>query len=297
MSEYGQQPPDEPIPGYPGGTAGPGSDDLLVSLDYAGWWRNGMALAGRCWQRVLALVAVLIVVTIVFQIPLQLVTASIRPTVDTSGGAPPELGGAQIGALLLSPVAAIVSSVLTAIIGLTAVHVIADAAAGRDRSLGQQISAAMRRIGPMIGWSIVFGLLAMVGAIACLLPGVYVGLVGMLLPAVVAFDRRNAFTTCFKLFNDNFGPALGRTATIFAVTMVAGLIAACFGALTGLGSGLAAGTGAVSAGATIGSVVVGAILGGIAALITYPLTVATYGDLRGRSEPLSTPQLIADLDS
>ncbi|BCB86200.1 hypothetical protein Psuf_035130 [Phytohabitans suffuscus] len=123
------------------------------------------------------------------------------------------------------------------------------------------------------------------------MPGLYFGAVLVVLAPVVALERRNAIGRCFKLFHGDFGASLARVATILGILIAASVI----GGGVGVAATLAAPPQTASTGALIAAAAVSsgfaAVIGGAVRLLTDPLTVAAYADMRARVEPLSTAVL------
>ncbi|WP_163511821.1 hypothetical protein [Fodinicola acaciae] len=289
-----QRPPEEPPSGdpyahYPGpGLSDP--NDPLVAGDYSGWWSRGLELAKRTWQQILVLEIALVVLTLLLVTPISVWRLT---SIDLTGRGTAN-PGFQLGSSLLQLAATVVTAVIGSVIGLVAVHLVAMAAANERPALGVALQRAARRMPHIVLWALVFGALAFVGFIACVVPGLYVGLVSLLLPSVVAFERDNPLSRAFSLFNQNFGLALGFAATIYGLSLVASLIAGCLGGVAGVGAVVARSTGALIGG-TILATLVSAVLAAAIGLLTYPLQVVAYATLRGRRTPVSTAQLVQEL--
>jgi hypothetical protein len=133
------------------------------------------------------------------------------------------------------------------------------------------------------------------GFCACILPGFYFLAVFAVLPALVACERGGLVSRCFSLFHGDFAAALGRVATIFGLSLGSGMVAALLGLIaeTASTAGLS-GTAGIVTGSVLSTVL--ALIGGAAiGVLTAPLTLTTYADMRARIEPLSTGMLAVEL--
>ncbi|GAA1702247.1 hypothetical protein GCM10009765_59640 [Fodinicola feengrottensis] len=309
-----EQPPSGAQPEYPGEPSQPTPDayagypgarnldpnDPLVAADYGGWWARGTALARKTWKHVLILQIAFVVLELIlitpvhiWQASLAVVPGSIAPGQNPNDVLAQSLGR-QVGPILLSLVAGVLTQVIAAIIGLVVVHLMVMAATNEQLDIGVAFQRASRRLGIIVLWSVIFGLLATIGFVLCVLPGFYVALVGMLLAPVVAFERGNPLGQAFTLYNRNFGLALGLTLTVVACGLVAGIVAGCFGGALTIGSAVTGSTGAYILSAVI-TVLISAVLTAAVQLLTYPLTTVAYATLRARLEPLSTAQLATEI--
>jgi hypothetical protein len=289
---FGGQPAPDPYAGYPG-AGGVDPNDPLVAGDYGGWWARGIALARKTWKHLLILQIALVVLSLVLAGPVQIYRALTLPAVTAANRTDP-MAALQVGSLLLSLAASVITALVSAVVGLVALHIVVMAAANEPLDLMEAARRASRRLGPIIGWGLVFGLMGFAGTILCFLPGIYVALVSLLLTPVVAFERESPVGRCFTLFNRNFGIALGITATMTGMVFAVSLIAGCLGGITGAGSAITGNTGLLVVGTLI-STLIAAIFAGAIGLLNYPLQTVAYATLRARSVPLSTSQLVGEL--
>ena len=228
---YGAPPPGSPY-GYgppPAGWAQPAApDDPLVSTDYAGWWSRSTALVRRAWPALLRLQLIGAVASVLIQAPVVsflALAASGSGSLDGTAEMDLASGLVWIVAGIGWSIAQIPLQLLVyALVGLASVYVVVGAASGDPMGAGSAVRAALRRVLPMTGWALVSGLLVVVGVLACLLPGLYLGLVFLLLPPVVAFERAGVFERCFQLFHADLGAAFARMLTVGALTVVAGIV-------------------------------------------------------------------------
>lgn len=270
--------------------------DPLISPDYSGWWRRGVAIAKLVWRQILVLQAIVGVFTFALQTVAGAWQSFALRDMEraTAAGRDPEFGTflAGTGLVLLGSMAvALMAMVAT----LAAVRIVVQAANGGQPDLGAAVAGAVRRLFPMMGWGLLAGLIVLVGFCACIVPGLYFAAVFFVLAPVVAVERGNAIGRCFKLFHGDLGAALARIATIFGITIGVSVVAGVIGAVGGFVAPPAtASTGALIATAAI-TAAVGAVIGGALRILTDPLTVAAYADMRARVEPLSSAMLAQEL--
>ncbi|MET8153307.1 hypothetical protein ACIBSW_19355 [Actinoplanes sp. NPDC049668] len=279
-------------PAYPG-PATPRFDpaDPLVSADFAGWWRRGFAVVRRGWQPLLLIQVYALVAALALMIPAQILfNLSTRDaTVDSTA-----IASAVYG------LAAVLVALIYSIATLAAVRLVVTVATGGQAHVGPAVRAVLPRVLPMIGWSLLAGLVIFAGLCACVVPGLYLGAVFVVLPAVVLFEPGEAISRCFRLFHNDFGAAVARTATIvgllFGITLIFAALSGVVTLIT-LGSVFADPAAVVGTGALVTDAVLGSILNLtsslIAGVVLTPLVVATYADLRARREPFSTAYLPA----
>jgi hypothetical protein len=306
----GSQPPGYPPPGYPTPPSYPtppaysfgpvGPTDPLVSPDYSGWFRNGVNIVKRGWQQLAALQVAGIVLALVVSAPVAAFLALQRDdlTKSVTNASTTEASPADLSVLIpvvgLSFAGIVVSFILTAIITLATVHVAASAAAGVQPNLGNAVRLAGRRVFPLIGWQLLFVPIALVALCACVLPVIYVAAVASVLAAVVAIERTNAVARCFALFNNNVGVSASRIATIFGISIAAGLVSSVIGSIFDVSVGANGGTGAIITASVIGSVV-SAVVSGAAGILTAPLALAAYADMRARKDGITGATILYEL--
>jgi hypothetical protein len=293
--------PDPPQPG----------DDPLISPDYSGWWQRGMAVVKAGWPHLASLQAIGIVVALLVQVPFVVYVTVWGPALEERADSPDagaetiiDLGPVSV-ALGLALLGLLLSVLVSAAITVATMHLGVSIASGSTRSVGASARHALRRALPMVGWQFAAALIVLVGLCLCLLPALYPVAVFTILPAVVAFERTNAIGRCFRLFHRSFGVAAGRIATILGISIVVAVVAAVLGgvierAAGGPGSfGTPIDAATVSTGvqiaAAIASTAVSVVSGAAVAVLTGPLTLLTYADLRARVEPLSTSVLVSEL--
>jgi hypothetical protein len=162
------------------------------------------------------------------------------------------------------------------------------AATGGQPELASCLAGAARRLFPLIGWGMLAGLILIGGFCACILPGIYFAAVFTIIAPVVAVERGGIISRCFKLFNRDLGASLARVATIGGIALGGGLLAAVPGAIGGAITDPASATTPALVVSELIGVAVSVAISGVLRVLTDPLTVAAYADMRARVEPLSS---------
>jgi hypothetical protein len=93
---------------------------------------------------------------------------------------------AYLGLLL---VAALVAAILQPIATAAILHIVMEEYAGRRASIGAALSFALSRFFPLLGASILFGLMYIIGIFLCCIPGIYVMVVFAFVGQVVVLER------------------------------------------------------------------------------------------------------------
>ena len=297
-AQYGVPPLQYGPPQYPPPVqyAPPGwqPNDPLVSPDYAGWWRRAIAILRVAWPQLLALELVVAVIGTAVQTPLAVFLDRVPRRVDQSlqsgdlGFGPGDLlaGLGAAGASL------VIGVVVAAVVSLAALRVSFAAAIGAPVRISDGLSTAVGRLFPLLGWYLIVIPMVLVGVCACVLPGLYFAAVLSVLPAVVVFERGVGIGRCFKLFHGQFGPSVARIATILVMYPVVGLITSVIGSVVRAVFNV---TGADDPRLIFGSAVstgVSFVGFGALAMLTTPLLLTAYADMRARVEPFSTATLL-----
>jgi hypothetical protein len=298
--QYGFEVPPGAQQPYPWpSVAGPGGPvDPLISPDYAGWWERSINLVKRFWKQLLILQVVGIVVSLIVLIPAGILGASIASDLPQTG----QVNDANVGDYVgrysgwaaVTLVGVLLAILIWILISLASLRLLVTGVTTDRADVGAALSGSAPRILPMIGWGLLALLIIVLGFCACILPSFYFSAVFLVLPAIVLFERGGAIGRAFKLFHGNLGASLARVATIFGIGLVAGLIASMISAIVGAGFGTV-GT-AQSVGAGVTSTVIQVIFSAALGILTAPLTLATYADMRARVEPLSTAVLASELN-
>jgi hypothetical protein len=249
-----------------------------VPADLGGWIQRIVGTVQRSLVPLLQINAVVAVVSVVVALALGTGTTNLTPEDLASGQF-----GAQFGGLALLGV--LISGLVSLLATIASVHVVLTQAGGGPGDLGAALRFAPSRLLPMIGWSLLAGLLIVLGFILLILPGLYLVCVFAATLGGVVVVERAGIGRCFRLFNNRFGPTLGRMllllVAMFVYYFVVGLLAALLG---GPGSVLA--------------VIIQALFGIVASIVGTAATVVTYAELRfhDRDRPGAlTPTLVSEL--
>jgi len=206
-----------------------------------------------------------------------LVTASLNSEAFDPSPEAANLGGAAIAGSLLGFVLLIVLSTLAT---AACTRAVASAYLGRAAGWRESLGFGLRKVLPLIAVAILTGLAVMVGLLALILPGLYVGVrLYLASPALVVEDESatGALGRSWKLVKDRWW-------STFGTILVSGLIIFVLGLLVG---------GLLTIPAQLGdSSLVGAILNTVGQIlsnaVTIPLQAAVltilYFDLRVRKE-------------
>lgn len=302
-----QEGPDGPAQPPPGGYSVPWQQptpqfgfDPLISPDYGGWWQRGTGIVKRGWKPLALLQGIAVAAGLAFEIPVEFYSALAAR--DLPSGTAARTGMATTSELSayypvfgFTILGTFASALIAAIVMIAMFHVVVMMAVGARPDLGVALSAAAHRLLPLVGWQLLAGLIMLCGTCACVLPGLYFGAVFLVLPAVVAFERGGVIVRCFRLFNAGLGPSLARVATVIGLTVGVALVAMVPAGIIDL---VATQVGSGTTGVAVGSIIaagLAALAGGALAILTAPLTLTTYADMRARVEPLSTGVLAQEL--
>jgi hypothetical protein len=284
--------PGQPYPGaagpagppYPGGSW-PGGDhpaalpdlpvgamaDPLVAPSFSDWWSKVIGVLVRSWRP-------LLVIQLATVVPGMVISAVVLAATASGSTA------LSIGAALLGLVGVVIVFVVALLAQAASIYVVAKQASGEVVGAGPALSFAAGRALPLLGWSILAGILVVIGFLLLVLPGLYLVVVfSACLTGVIMFERAGIGRT-FGLVNRAFGQTLGRLLSFALAALV-------YAAITG---------------AIVNAVVgregfLSELLGNI---LTLPVTfaavglgVVTYATLRNRENPaVTTPVLAAELD-
>jgi hypothetical protein len=277
----------------------PAFGDPLVSPNYNGWWQRTMAIVKSSWKELLTLQLIGAVFVLILRGPTaiyQQITSRDYTNAARGGDNVPSVGPLLAGTGL-NFLGILLSLLVAALVTLASVRVIVAAATGGRATVGEALTRGLNRLLPLIGWQLLASLIIIAGLCACILPGIYFIAVFAVLAPVVAFERTNAISRCFRLFHGNLGTAVSRVATIIGIyiglLIVGGIIGAIF---TVAMHPTTAPTGTLVV-ATLVTTAVAAIVGAAGGVLTGPLTVTAYADMRSKLEPVSTPVLVQELDA
>jgi hypothetical protein len=277
-----------PMPPPPGFALPPqyyaGPDDPLVSNDMSGWWDRSLRLLRTAWRP-------LLVVHLISVPAFEILSAWAQFTaVDDITRDPDHVTGAEARAVLLRlGLAIVVGALLSVVVGLSAQRILVQVATGRPASIGAALLDGLRRTPALIGWGFPVALMVLGGLLFCILPGLYLGAVFTVLPAIVLLERGNAISRSFQLVHADIGAALGRIVVYYGVSFL-------FVTVESLLSRAVAAFGTSLAG-TVVSTAVGIVFSLAAAVAISPMVLTAYADMRARREPFSTAYLAASASS
>jgi hypothetical protein len=205
---------------------------------------------------------------------------------DTGVDRPPF--GTFLAASALGLGAAVLATLVSTVVTPAVVRLVVQAATGGQPTIAECLGFAARRLLPMVGWGLVAGLIIFAGVCACFLPAIYFGAVFTVLAPIVALERTGPISRCFKLFHGDLGASVARVATIAGLGIGAAVVAGVVDVIGGLvASPESASAPAFVISALVTSAIAVAIAGAVR-ILTDPLTVAAYADMRARVEPLNS---------
>ena len=269
--------------------------DPLVSQDFGGWWERGMAVVRLGWRKLALLQSLGVVAVLLVNVPTTIKLHHLKNSATSADSASALDTSAVFAVLGYTLLSLFVTIMVSYVIALAAIHLSMAIVTGTTPKLGTAIRGAGRRVFALLGWQLAAGLLLLVGACACILPALFFAAVFTMLPTVVAFERGHVIRRCFQLFLGDRGAAAARAATMLGLAVAGGAAGMLVGSLfTALAAGLVAGPTGVLLGA-VTTTVLSAVVTGAVAVVTTPLTLVTYADLRARIEPCSTGLLATEL--
>jgi hypothetical protein len=258
------------------GAIAPPPGDPLVPADLGGWLRRVLDVVQR---------------SLVPLLQIQLAAAVIGVLVSLIAGQP--LGGAeptantlaQVGELMgRGLIAVLVTLVVSAFASASSMFIAVRNANGEAVDLGTALSFAATRVLPLIGWSMLAGVLIVLGTLAFVIPGIYLAVVLLSCLTGVVVIERAGIGRAFALVSQRFWPTFGRMALVAVAALV----------VVGAVSLLTASVGPGSIAATV----VQAVLAVLVGMVGTGVAVVTYAELRfhDRARPGAlTPTLAAQL--
>jgi hypothetical protein len=278
-----------PPPGYPAGWTAPiaptyyaAPNDPLVSADFSGWWNRSFALVKAAWRPLavvqlagaVPMVAVLIVV--------DFLTRGESDRLATTD----KLDGKTAIALILVILPSLLLSWLFGVlIQLISTHLLVQKVTTGQISIGAALRASLKRAFPLMGWSLLGGIIVAVGLVFCILPGFYATAALSVLPVIVLLERRFAVGRSFQLFNANLGASLGRILTIAGLVIGFGIVSAGLTSVFPIGGD--------SPVELILTEVISGLFAAVSGVVFTPMYLTAYADMRARHEPFSTAYLTA----
>jgi hypothetical protein len=286
--------------------------DPLISPDYSGWWRRTTAVLKPGWRILAGLQFIGFLVSLLVSVPQALYLFYLSDQLPKAA----QDGTITSAELDLKPffvvfgitfVGIFLTYLVAFAVTIASNHVVVSIAAGLRPRIGTSLAMAAKRVFPLLGWQLLAGLIVLVGLCACVLPAIYLVAVFLILPAVVTFERGSAIGRCFALFHRDLGASVSRVATIFGISIGIGIVGAIIGQVIelALGSPQTVITDfGVDARPTFTSTLIVAVLANAVvtgllsaggAVLTAPLTLTAYADMRARVDPLSTAVLASEI--
>jgi hypothetical protein len=242
-----------------------------VATSFSDWWAKVIGVLTRSWKPLLIIQLATVVPGLLIAAILA-AAAAVDSTFFTFGA----FAVALVGAFIAIAVVLLAQGV--------SVYVVAKQADGEEVNASAALRFAAGRIAPLLGWSLLAGILIALGLALLILPGLYLIVVfGATLGGVIMFERSGIGRT-FALVNPAFGQTLGRLLSFgvaaFLYSVVVGWIVSALVGREGFVYEL------------------------LANILTLPVTFAwmgvgivTYATLRNRESPaVTTPTLAAELD-
>jgi hypothetical protein len=215
-------------------------------------------------------------------------------TTTTTDELPDWLAFGFVGVFLLILLLVVVFMVLQMAGYAAATYAATRDAIGQPVRLGHALGYGFRRSLGLAGWQIVVSLLVILGAIACILPGIYVYAATALFGPIYLFERSSPISRTFRIFNNNLGRVLGRLAIILAATIVAGLVGNMFDLIGQAATGNSTDPTLVIAAAVIGSLF-SVVIQLPLSMFTFAGILLTYTEQRGYEAPVNSGQLATEL--
>ncbi|NUT36421.1 MAG: hypothetical protein HOV79_25480 [Hamadaea sp.] len=280
--------------------------DPLVNppgVGIGGWFGRISSTFQRSWRSMAAVFAlthllpslilgvVITVVTVVSFLPwyedlIEATATGERPDFDVE----PAAIAVFAGVLLVSIV---VILLMNSVGYAAATYAVTREAAGTPAPLGEALRYGLRRCLGLTGWTFVAGLLAVLGFLACILPGIYVLAGTALVGPVYLFERRSPIGRSFGILHADFGRVLGRLLMIVVIMIGGSIVGGSVDNMVTL-VGQSSSTEVYVAMSVVGSV--------ISTVIALPFTMfqfaailLTYAEQRGSEAPTSTVQLASEL--
>ena len=272
--------------------------DPLISNDFNGWWQRSFQLVRAAWRPIAVIQAIIGVPALILLLPTTVIfqnrqrEAFERLEASTDADAFPNMSDMFAGFPILLAAAA-VTGLLFVFGQLAAQQVVVFTATGRTGNLvGPAMLAAARRVLPLIGWYLLAIPVLVVAAVLCFFPVIYVGAALTVLPVVILLERGNGIGRCFQLFHARIGVSVSRIATIYGLSLAAGMLLTLLTTIVDTTIGGSFTTPNTTA------TVINAVLQSVYYFVTYlvlaPLLVTTYADMRARREQFSTAHLLPD---
>lgn len=267
-------------PPHPSYGHDPVAADPLVPSSIGDWVGKVVGVVSRSWQPLAVIQLVAALPGLLLGGLLRWTAAPGMPPEDPSMMAPPSLGlafAAMLGGL--------VSVVFALFAQGASVHVAVRDAVGRPVRAGDALRFAGGRALPLFGWSLLAGLLVVLGFVALVLPGIYLTIVFAASLAGVVLIERAGIGRTFQLVNRRFLPTAGRL-------LLALLAAAVYSGIAGFVAN------ALSQPGSLTNTVLTAVLALPLSLASVGVAIVTYAELRHHEDPaVGSETLAAQMES
>lgn len=257
----GQDPRNPEDAGLPAQPQFPPANDPLVPANFGGWFERVLGVVRRSFAQL----AVLQVIVAAASVVVGAVTALMAPDL----------------AVLVSIIGLLVMLVVSAYVQSASVFVAIRDAAGQPTTAAEGLRLGAGRALPLLGWGLLAGILAGIGFVVFILPGVYLMIVFIVLGGVVVVERAG-IGRCFTLVNPRFLPTAGRI-------LLAALVGVVYFAIVFVV------TGGFSPSVSVIGAVVRPILLIPVGVVGTAVVVVTYAELRFHERGVNTGTLIAEL--
>ena len=138
------------------------------------------------WSR-LPTFYVLYLISLLPAVLVQLLFVGMSAVGPDDPASPAAVGGLFAGSMVLLVVLIILGPIATAAV----LHVIGQEFVDRRATLGEAFGVALSRFGPLLGTSILFGLLYFLGLIACIIPGILMAVWYAVFAQVVVMEKKS----------------------------------------------------------------------------------------------------------
>ncbi|WP_428963349.1 hypothetical protein [Micromonospora fluostatini] len=264
------------------------------------WWARCLGALRRGWQVLVPLMVLTQVLPALLVTVLSLVLGPYfgleEPPIDSDPTAFPEDFFAGLFLFVTTIFAVTVLVGLVQGVGWAGGSwVIARQAAGEPVSLAEAMRYGLRRALGVWGWSLLVGLLVMIGICFCILPGIYLAAALSMAGPVYVFERHNPIGRSFRMFHDRLGLLLSRLALVVVIIIGVGLVADVLETVALLPFGdapLAAPGTALGALLAVTVLSVLSLPGYLAQLVGL---VVTYAEQRIHEGPVDSARLAAEL--
>jgi hypothetical protein len=250
--------------------------DPLAPANFSEWLERVVGVVRRSFSKL-----------VIIQIGISIVSAIIAAIITAIGASLPwnaySPSGFPTGFMLVLILLGILIDLLVTICAQIASFYIAILdAASEPAGISTALRLAARPTLPMLGWSLVAGIMNIVGLLLFLIPGIYLFIVFYAsLIGVVAIEHKGIGRT-FRLVNPRFWPTAGRVLFAFLIFAISVVVVI----------GISYALGPDSIAASILTWVFSILIG----LVAIAISVVTYTELRFHENPSTlTPTLAAEI--